>query len=641
LIAEQKDTYVVKLRVRGGPRDALSLRMPFDRALSAIELQPSFLPPSAIAFIRQLRDPKPGLMQTEDGRASIALEWGRAVAAAVEQVLRRAARPAAEPVPANAEAVFFADRAELLACLAADWCDGTAITRWWWKSLFRSTDISSAVIREWLQSAEYIPAALGHLARRGLAVSFVRAIDAARARAVLCELVERFALGELAKLEDAPAAHVEDRVKADLRDRSTDSSAHVAASQVLTRAGQSPFEKWASEASDSGLATVQQYLLGIGLMLERAPAAVRSRSFAQAARQWRQAEQCVDPFDAEKARANPPAVGGPAPPSEREADGDRQPAPTSAWPPPPVSPLGRPDVDDRPRTVLPVAEAGDRSEEPPRLVESEALAKSPVPLSSPVAPSVEAQSISGISIETGYGGLFYLINLALFLELYGDFTTPAQPGSALPMWDFVALLGHRLLGEGIESDRVWSLLAQLSGRSEQEAPGKDFQPPDSWRLPADWLVPFSKECIWRWATEGERLRVWHPERFLILDLPLEVEDPLMQLLRETQEYTRGAAVKFERGKLCAEISDGQPRTRWLDRLVPYVRARLNCALGLTEAGDLSQILCAHRARVSIAAGRLDIFFALEELPIEIRLAGLDRDPGWVPATGRFIAFHFE
>jgi len=33
--------------------------------------------------------------------------------------------------------------------------------------------------------------------------------------------------------------------------------------------------------------------------------------------------------------------------------------------------------------------------------------------------------------------------------------------------------------------------------------------------------------------------------------------------------------------------------------------------------------------------------SLTELPLEIRLAGLDRDPGWIPAAGRFLAFHFS
>jgi hypothetical protein len=31
---------------------------------------------------------------------------------------------------------------------------------------------------------------------------------------------------------------------------------------------------------------------------------------------------------------------------------------------------------------------------------------------------------------------------------------------------------------------------------------------------------------------------------------------------------------------------------------------------------------------------------LATLPIELRIAGLDRDPGWIPSAGRSISFHF-
>src|SRR4029453_19226509 len=47
-------------------------------------------------------------------------------------------------------------------------------------------------------------------------------------------------------------------------------------------------------------------------------------------------------------------------------------------------------------------------------------------------------------IETDFGGVFYLLNAALQLGLYGDFTTPMQPGLALPVWDFLALVGGEL-----------------------------------------------------------------------------------------------------------------------------------------------------------------------------------------------------
>jgi hypothetical protein len=43
----------------------------------------------------------------------------------------------------------------------------------------------------------------------------------------------------------------------------------------------------------------------------------------------------------------------------------------------------------------------------------------------------------------------------------------------------------------------------------------------------------------------------------------------------------------------------------------------------------------------VTATRLNVTFELARLPLAVRLAGLDRDPGWVPAAGRYVAFHFE
>jgi hypothetical protein len=80
--------------------------------------------------------------------------------------------------------------------------------------------------------------------------------------------------------------------------------------------------------------------------------------------------------------------------------------------------------------------------------------------------------------------------------------------------------------------------------------------------------------------------------------------------------------------------------RWLGWLMPYVQVRLQRALGLAHVDEVGGLLCAHQARVYITATHLDVALALETLPIAIRLSGLDRDPGWVPAAGRSIAFHF-
>jgi hypothetical protein len=204
--------------------------------------------------------------------------------------------------------------------------------------------------------------------------------------------------------------------------------------------------------------------------------------------------------------------------------------------------------------------------------------------SPPAATAVpEARPLeSALEIETELGGLFYLVNLALFLGLYSDFTMATPPVLALPIWDFVALVGRRLVPRLRRRDPLWRLLGELSGRGEAEPVGAGFEPP-RWRPPPGW----------------ERRR---------------------------------------RGRRHPKPSD--PLERWLDWLMPNLRHRLRRALGPTPGVPLGRFVCAHRARVVVSATRLEVHFSLAELPLAIRLAGLDRDPGWVPAAGRSIAFRF-
>jgi hypothetical protein len=265
---------------------------------------------------------------------------------------------------------------------------------------------------------------------------------------------------------------------------------------------------------------------------------------------------------------------------------------------------------------------------PPQTTPSEEQTREAVHLPDPV-------------IDTELGGFFYLINLGLFLDLYGDFSTPSRPGIALSIWDFVALLGRQLVGEKLQQDPLWLLLAQLAGRSGQEQPGIGFDPPQAWRLPEEWLEPFPESGPWQWAVAHGRLRVRHPEQFWVLDVPSQAGSPRQQLQHEVQTYRAQTAFRLQRVVLPGVVDGIAPLARWLGWLMSYVRARLQRALGVADVDDLSHVLCEHQGRVYITPTHLDIFLALDALPISIRLAGLDRDPGWVPAAGRFIAFHFE
>jgi len=78
---------------------------------------------------------------------------------------------------------------------------------------------------------------------------------------------------------------------------------------------------------------------------------------------------------------------------------------------------------------------------------------------------------------------------------------------------------------------------------------------------------------------------------------------------------------------------------WLNDLMSIIRPRLQLALGVS--GDDLPRYFTQRARIVVSTLTFDAYSALADLPIEIRLSGLDRDPGWVPAAGRTVRFHYD
>ena len=268
-------------------------------------------------------------------------------------------------------------------------------------------------------------------------------------------------------------------------------------------------------------------------------------------------------------------------------------------------------------------------------------------------------------IETNFGGVFYLLNAALQLGLYGDFTTPMQPGLALPVWDFLALVGRELAGPEFAGDPLWQLLAELDGRSDDEAPGAQFDAPACWQVPADWLRDFPEPSVWHWSVDADRMHIEHPEGFMIVDLPATSETADAQLRSATEAYAslpfellpgpltsgpsklRGSGANSQLSTLNSQLSAAssqlaRPLQRWLDWLCGYLRARLPRALGFPAGSTAAlTLLLQQSARVQTTATHVRVFFSLAQHPLEIRVAGLDRDPGWVPAAGRNFAFYYE
>jgi hypothetical protein len=136
----------------------------------------------------------------------------------------------------------------------------------------------------------------------------------------------------------------------------------------------------------------------------------------------------------------------------------------------------------------------------------------------------------------------------------------------------------------------------------------------------------------------------HPAGFLVAAVPLTADAELTDLLgRELRRAGHRTSGRSGPVALRAALSR-EPRgelARWTNRLAAYTEARLRLALDLEDGESPVELLLAHRARVIVSPTHVDVVLSLDELPIAIRLAGLDRDPGWIPAAGRHLAFHFE
>jgi hypothetical protein len=617
------------LRVVDRTGDGLRARLAADRLLSAASPAARGLGPEQILIVRCLRDPLPGTCGDAPSRAAVAC-WRAAAEVRLEQARVQAARPAAGPVPTTAPAVLFEDLAELLACLTIDAGAGAAESRWWWRSWLGGLPAGAAVQRAWIEHAAQAPAALELMSARAAGGALARALSPTAAAAITVAIAGTYELpGEDRAPATAaarpwrsgptrePAPHVPPAPPADAADP-------VRALLAI-----------APELAACGLPFEHRRLLGLGLTLRRRRGAAGAGGFWQALDELAGSPTAPDPPPREPAPSptrspERPVRPGAATVARRPTGGGHAGEAASsdgAEAPAPDEPSGTGHVPAR--RPLPFARATgspERTGAPPAARELPAQA---------VAPNAEHR----IAV-TELGGLFMLPGIALHLGLYGDFSSPRGPNLALDPWDLVALLGRALAPRAARADPVWGLLAELAGRAAGEPPGVGFRAPLAWRLPADWLAPVgSGRGPWRWHAADGRLRVRHPEGFLVLDIALRGRPAGALLERELRRWGRPRALGAP--DLPVPRRGGAPLQRWVESwLAPYVGARLRVAIGARRASAAAAVMLRRPARVVLSPGRVDVTFALDELPVAIRIAGLDRTPGWIPAAGRHLEIHF-
>ena len=86
----------------------------------------------------------------------------------------------------------------------------------------------------------------------------------------------------------------------------------------------------------------------------------------------------------------------------------------------------------------------------------------------------------------------------------------------------------------------------------------------------------------------------------------------------------------------AELDGREPGTRATVRL-GEVTTRLS---RLLARHDLLAETFAQPGTIAISRTHVDVMLGLNQIDLAARVSGLDRDPGWVPALGRIVLFHF-
>jgi len=684
--------------------DDISIKLRVSHLVQGADLEPNDLPPSAILIVRRMADPLPRGLSAGLSSLAAAPAWERAARSALSATARSAVRAAREAVPSNANAVLFADQAELLACFSRDYLRGEAAFLWWWRAILRSLPGTGAraIFEIWRQHVQYVPAVVTLLAERGEAAWIIRTLTAQQAITLLLEIARAFDLPHVLRVAAQPVGF-------DGSPSSTEDSAlHAQAKCVPIPPPWSPTS--ATEELAAGLSREHAALLGVALALCQSPDLVRRPSFAATLKRWWRTAS-VAPMDespsaqlqqepplalkanaahrdageegqasvladVSSARLTSPEVQE-AETTQRSIDdktldsqdkgsltansGEELEAFHTArfigthLPHDPTSGLAAQQQANKPRPqIVPdYAQKVNVEAEPPSLYVPplEAL---PAAASAPKQPGLkldlEASLRAGDCAVTELGGVFFLVTLLKVLGMPQLLEQASECELGLGNWECLELIARCLLGANrpdLASDPVWRLLAMLDGRPFEESPGQDFRSASSYRLPEAWLLQegtSSKTVALR--IRNNRLQIWSR-----LGFPLSVQlfdEPLspLTLRHYAKSYAPTSFKQVPRrwsGVHPLGLSQAKPLHSFLAFLLPFVRWRLATSLGLKSETrpDFAEVLLSRNAKVWITATHVDVVMPLKQASTAVRFAGLDADPGWVPSFGRIVKFYFE
>jgi hypothetical protein len=576
------------MRVRTRRADSAALRLAIERQLPSDAFQARGIGPSAILLIRRMADPLPQRLQSDANAAPASEDWTRALQGRIDSLCSAATRPDRGRIAPGAEAILLADEAELLACLAIELALGAPPT-WWRLAIARYLNCSRlpALCRAHLPLLPAIFALLVRWERLDDVVQALSAEEALELCALFAAANDLHAVANVVLRYHAESAVSEEGVARDAEPAAPAGDAQHASPDIAD--GSSTAEPCARRASlriDSWIPATSRsrsvshrLLIALLLGFREQPAALGAPRFAAELRVWLRGASST-------ARA-----------AESHAETMR----AAAMPPLSSAPLSgatqspqRAPQPTHPETLAPSVDAVSSDTADERIAPDTPVAESTSTVRDPLA------GLDGIVTELG--GVFCLVNVLEHLDLPDCFEGQCGLASGVGAFgtlEAIARVFAGALDEELRHDPVWAALATLDGREPNSPPRATGLRPPGTQLPAEWQDADA-------------------------DFPLTLDESHAHAIEALRR-------------------DGWPAPllEWLALTIPYISWRIAHACGLPEIGQVARMLLELPARVYVTEAHIDVVASIENIRIPIRLAGLDRSPGWVRSLQRIVLIHFE
>lgn len=577
---------MVRLR---GPTDTPASRLAVKSAVERMDWRAGGPSPRAILLVRRL-------VGTLDARSpGDAVELESQLRQEIDRYWRSAVPLDGRAVPTTAPAVVARDLVELLAMYLVDCSDGVVAHRWWWRSVGRQLELGGSVSDTLVEHARVAPQLITDLIRRRRPDVVAKLGDTEARRVIIAIATAHELPGLVEAVEDRSRAAARPSAPGRPRDQLGDPGAGLAGS---VPPGAAP-----------------ALLTALAIRLVDAPASARSPSL-------------VSQLITDVGGGDP--VSRPAGDSPIGTQKEAATAPTTAHQlPPQISPaLSGPSTRTPPLDVVHADPVGARNDalltsfagvesapdrpELARARPADGPQTDAMDLDPPTVDTGSAHTSGGDiewadpsdsgtgtgNIEDGVasalGGVFFLVELTRQLDLPDVFEPTWGLSSTVGAWGVLELVARSLLPFNVvdHGDPVWQVLADLGGGKGGLERAKSLPARAPATVPNGW-----------------------PDAGVPVDATWSIDDTLA---RDARQGAR----------------------RLLTSIAPAIRRilaeRLDC-----EVDTLTDALFRRSSWLFCDRTHVDVHLLLDSATVGVRRAGFDRDPGWVPAYGRVISFHFD